>query len=158
MYASKRENADLFWALRGAGSSFGIVVEFDVETFEVPRQLCLIKAKMGIGRDLDAALSGLKAWQEYVERGVPADMLVRLFISDDPGAGQFLEAMYYGTEADARRVLEPLTEPLELDWNAEVTYVELGDWPEHLTAFNERVDRRVNLTNSYDTVSMGEER
>ena len=33
---STTENADLFWALRGAGSSFGIVTSFRFKTFEAP--------------------------------------------------------------------------------------------------------------------------
>lgn len=34
--ASDTENEDLFWALRGAGSSFGIVTSFKFKTFAAP--------------------------------------------------------------------------------------------------------------------------
>lgn len=145
----------MFWALRGAGSSFGIVVEFYVKTFAAPEQLTWFKVKMGIGRDRDTALSGLKVWQKYVECGVPEDMLVRIFISEDPGNGQFLEAMYYGSEEEAREILKPLEGPLELDWDAEISHVGSGDWLEHLSAFNDRGDGRLDLTGPNDTVSNG---
>lgn len=34
--ASREENADLFWAIRGGGGSFGIVTEAEIELVEVP--------------------------------------------------------------------------------------------------------------------------
>lgn len=37
VYCSKVVNPDLFWALRGAGSSFGIVTSYKVATFEAPK-------------------------------------------------------------------------------------------------------------------------
>lgn len=37
VHCSATENPDLFWALRGAGSNFGIVTSFELETFEAPR-------------------------------------------------------------------------------------------------------------------------
>ncbi|KAL4930754.1 FAD-binding oxidoreductase [Aspergillus undulatus] len=37
VFASASENRDLFWALKGGGSNFGIVTRFEVKTFEVPR-------------------------------------------------------------------------------------------------------------------------
>lgn len=153
VYASRYEHADLFWAMRGAGSSFGIAVRFDLHTFAVPKQLTWVHVRMGIGRDRDAALKGLQAWQEYVERGVPEDMTIRLFISARPRDGAFLEAMYYGMPEEARAVLEPLTGPLELDWEAPSSSVQEGNWPEHLAAFNDRSDGLVDITGADGSVS-----
>lgn len=34
--ASETQNSDLFWALRGAGCSFGIVVDFKFKTIAAP--------------------------------------------------------------------------------------------------------------------------
>lgn len=36
VHCSKTENPDLFWALRGAGSSFGIVTSYELDTFAAP--------------------------------------------------------------------------------------------------------------------------
>lgn len=36
VHCSETENADLFWALRGAGSNFGIVTSFELATFAAP--------------------------------------------------------------------------------------------------------------------------
>ncbi|KAK5045515.1 hypothetical protein LTR84_009133 [Exophiala bonariae] len=37
--ASKQENADLFWALRGAGQNFGVATEFIFQAFDVPPEV-----------------------------------------------------------------------------------------------------------------------
>src|SRR5690606_33600000 len=37
--ASGTENADLFWAIRGAGSNFGVVTSFEFEVYPIPREL-----------------------------------------------------------------------------------------------------------------------
>lgn len=36
VHCSETDNADLFWALRGAGSNFGIVTSFELKTFSAP--------------------------------------------------------------------------------------------------------------------------
>lgn len=36
VHCSATENSDLFWAVRGAGSNFGIVTSFELKTFEAP--------------------------------------------------------------------------------------------------------------------------
>lgn len=34
--SSRTKNADLFWALRGAGHNFGIVTSLEVKTYDIP--------------------------------------------------------------------------------------------------------------------------
>jgi FAD/FMN-containing dehydrogenase len=34
--ASKTQNADLFWALQGAGHNFGILTSLEVKTYDIP--------------------------------------------------------------------------------------------------------------------------
>src|SRR5690606_22348647 len=53
------ENPDLFWAIRGAGSSMGIVSEFVFDTFEVPE--ILTRFNVILRWTADNAVAGLKA-------------------------------------------------------------------------------------------------
>lgn len=62
--ASAEENADLFWAVRGGGGNFGIIVNFDFQAHPM-RQL--VSAGM-IPFSLDQATSVLQGLREYMPR------------------------------------------------------------------------------------------
>ncbi|KAM0329408.1 hypothetical protein ACHAQA_004715 [Verticillium albo-atrum] len=129
VHASEEENVDLFWALRGAGSSFGIVVEFELKTFAVPEEVSWFRIRADFGVDKETALEGFKRFQDFVESGLPAELNMRLELLNLLGDwDNKLEVLYHGSEADARAVLEPLTEPLKLDWDAERTIIGSGNW------------------------------
>ncbi|ROT39630.1 hypothetical protein SODALDRAFT_331736 [Sodiomyces alkalinus F11] len=139
VHASASENADLFWAIRGAGSSFGIVVDFEVDTFEAPPELTWMTIDTGL-TTAEAAVEGLLAWQDYVENDMPREMNMRMFISS---GGARLEILYHGNEDDARAAIAPLEEPLRLNWNSFFNRVGTGDWIAQMTAYanGERLDQ-----------------
>lgn len=141
--ASESDNADLFWALRGAGSSFGIVSEFEFDTFEPPEEL----THFGVKLDWDDAESIVDGWlelQRWGEEEMPREMNLR-FSVDSGGVG--LDGLYHGGREDAESVVVPLVESLGGGrFTANVTY----DWMGQIEGYAYTKD--VNLTYPYDEV------
>ena len=79
--ASAEENADLFWAVRGAGANFGIVTSFEFEAYDV--------GEVGFAQlafDASDTAGFLEDWGAAVERA-PRD-LTSFLIMGAPRAGQ----------------------------------------------------------------------
>ncbi|KAK0652835.1 hypothetical protein B0T16DRAFT_388034 [Cercophora newfieldiana] len=100
---SETENPDLFWAVRGAGSSFGVVTEFRFKTFAPPEKLTIFVAALRWGTE-ERALAGMKAVQEFA-LDMPQELNMRLFMTP-----RFinLEGLYYGDKAGMQAALAPL--------------------------------------------------
>lgn len=117
--ASESQNADLFWAIRGAGSSMGIVSEFKFATFEAPEKLT--RFNVVVPWNANNSVAGLKALQGWAEDEMPAEMNARIFLNAQMPN---LEGLYYGGKEEAMKVLEPLIEEIggvlqdatETDW------------------------------------------
>ncbi|KAF7561594.1 hypothetical protein G7046_g2554 [Stylonectria norvegica] len=95
--ASETENPDLFWALRGAGASFGVITEFVVRTHEEPDNVVEYTYGFSFGKQSDMA-AVYKDWQDLI--GV-ADLDRRfssLFIAQPLGA--LITGTFYGTESE----------------------------------------------------------
>lgn len=81
VHASEDENADLFWAVRGAGANFGIVTSFEFEVYEV--------GNVGFGifvLDASDTSSLLEQWGSIVESS-PRD-LTSFLMMGQPRPGQ----------------------------------------------------------------------
>ncbi|KID82769.1 chitooligosaccharide oxidase [Metarhizium guizhouense ARSEF 977] len=102
VYCSKSEHSDLFWAIRGAGSSFGIVAEYGFETFPAPEKV----TNFGIVLDWDTetAPSGLLAFQDFAQT-MPSELSCQI---DVRSTGYTLNGSYVGNEASLREALVPL--------------------------------------------------
>src|ERR1700743_1210933 len=59
--ASEKENAELFWALRGGGGNFGVVTEFEVKLH--PLSSVLFGTAMCLGDDMTRVL---QYWREFM--------------------------------------------------------------------------------------------
>lgn len=101
---SLTENADLFWALRGAGSSFGIVTSFRFNTFDAPSVVTVFNANLPWNNAQQAA-TGWTALQDWVNNTMPAEMNMRVF-----GMSFYtqLQGMYYGSSSDLQKAIAPL--------------------------------------------------
>ncbi|KAM0494034.1 hypothetical protein ACHAO3_005813 [Verticillium nonalfalfae] len=129
VHASEKENADLFWALRGAGSSFGIIVEFEVKTFAAPKEVSWFAIASNLAVDKETALAGIKGFQDFVDNDMAPELNLRLSLTNYFGSwDNKLEVLYHGSEADGRAALEPLNDLLKFDWTSERTSVGSGDW------------------------------
>jgi hypothetical protein len=61
LQANAKENADLFWALRGGGGNFGVVIEFEVKLHP------LTSVVLGEGLCLDDGIPGiLRRWRDFM--------------------------------------------------------------------------------------------
>jgi hypothetical protein len=66
--ASETQNADLFFAVKGAGASFGAVTEFVVKTEPEPAQTIQYSYSFSISSDAKAAAAVFKAWKSVISR------------------------------------------------------------------------------------------
>lgn len=64
VHCSAAENQDLFWALRGAGSSFDIVAEFEFDTFEAPDQVTTFS--LALNWLQNDAVDGFRTMQDLI--------------------------------------------------------------------------------------------
>lgn len=63
--ATENTNSDLFWAIRGAGFSFGIVTSFNMQTAPAPRDVTQFAYNITAGKATDLA-DTFKQWQRLI--------------------------------------------------------------------------------------------
>ncbi|KAM7218258.1 putative FAD-linked oxidoreductase YvdP [Rhypophila decipiens] len=137
---SKTENPDIFWAIRGAGSSIGIVTEFRFATFQVPDVVTIFVAPVN-WRTEAAATIGFKAVQDFALNEMPAELNMRLFIAK---AFTNLEGLFYGDKAGLQAALAPLMKKT----NATLALAQQGDWLAQVKHFGNGVN--VDQTHPYN--------
>lgn len=149
VHASATENEDLFWAVRGGGSSFGIVADFEVETFDVSKNFSWFSIMTDLtSRTPEDAAAGLMGFQQALEDGKLSEKLnMRLGL----GSTVALEVVYHGSEKDAREALQPIVEPLGLQWQSNRTTARQGDWIEMLNSWT--YGDPLNVTYPWEGVS-----
>jgi FAD/FMN-containing dehydrogenase len=114
--ASASENQDLFWAVRGAGSNFGVVTSFEFQAHPVGPEVMV----GAIFYPLDDMPQVLPAWRDYMASAPDELSSVVLCWSVPPhepfppelhGAPVFVVAgAYAGSVADGEPVVQPLRE------------------------------------------------
>ncbi len=106
--ASTTQNADLFWALRGAGCSYGIVTEFKFRTIAAPPENYLFY--YFYAWTPTQARAGFEALQNYANSTLlPPEMNMRVVLAKyGPMLIWVLEGIYHGSETDFQRAAEPL--------------------------------------------------
>ncbi|KAJ6439007.1 6-hydroxy-D-nicotine oxidase [Purpureocillium lavendulum] len=95
--ASPYENSDLFWALRGAGASFGIITQFTVQTHPAPGNIVQFTYKLSFGRQSQMAPK-FAACQALAGDPKLDRRFSTLFIAEPLGA--LIKGTFYGTEAE----------------------------------------------------------
>ncbi|KAM5350374.1 hypothetical protein ACJ41O_006879 [Fusarium nematophilum] len=90
VYTAVWENPDLFWALRGAGSSFGIVAELDFMTFKAPDVLTTFA--IHLDWEEDEVVEGLLALQKLAVEA-PKELNMQIYMAP---TGQTIQGVYYG--------------------------------------------------------------
>lgn len=95
--ASETENSDLFWALRGAGASFGVITEFVVKTHAEPGDVVEYSYSFSFGTQSEMA-SVYQQWQELIGDPDMDRRFSSLFIAEPLGA--IITGTFYGTEEE----------------------------------------------------------
>ena len=114
--ASATENEDLFWAVRGAGSNFGVVTSFEFRAHPVG-PMVMVGA---IFYPQDLARTVLPAWRDYMA-SAPDELSSLAFFWNVPEHEPFppehhgkpvviLAAVYSGSVEDGEPVVQPLRE------------------------------------------------
>ncbi|KAJ4142847.1 hypothetical protein NW754_010286 [Fusarium falciforme] len=142
VHCSKTERSDLFWAIRGAGASFGIVAELEFNTFPAPEKMTYFD--IGLNWDQQTAAQGLWDVQEF-GKTMPSEITMQVAIRKD---GYSIDGAYVGDEAGLQKALQPLLSKL----NVQVSASTVG-WIDFVTHFAGTSD--INLTsasyNAHDT-------
>ena len=104
---SATENPDLFWALRGSGSNYGVVASYDFATFAAPTQVTYFN--MPAKWNTTTAPVYLAAVENYTKAVMPADLTMRMFASSYQ---HYFEGLFYGDVAGLRAALKPLQDKI----------------------------------------------
>jgi hypothetical protein len=108
LHASEKENADIFWGVRGGGGNFGVVTMFEYRLHPLgPKILAGNRVY-----PMSQAASILEALREFCE-GAPDEMTISASLSASaPGVpeGKYIayEVVYCGDLAEGERLLKPL--------------------------------------------------
>lgn len=97
---SKRENADLFWGIRGAGFNFGIVTEATYKVYDTT-----FNGQVMEGDLLFSANASRSIWQiiESYDNTLPAELTLSAVVTFDATLGQVSRLFEYS------RIGRPLT-------------------------------------------------
>jgi FAD/FMN-containing dehydrogenase len=131
--ANECENPDLLWAIRGAGSNFGVVTSFEFRLHEVGPLVTLAAPFYA----LEDAERVLPAWRDFIA-AVPDEIGHNALLWSVPAVDTFpaelhgrpvviLVAVSFGPAAEGERLLRPLRElatPL-LDLSGAIEYTAL---------------------------------
>ncbi|KAF3913370.1 hypothetical protein ABW20_dc0106407 [Dactylellina cionopaga] len=106
--ASATQNTDLFWAIKGAGGSFGIVVSMKFNTFPAPSSNVVFNYSYDWNQA--QARSALETLQAYVNStDFPRELNLRLLIFFNVTQ---IEGVYYGSQAAFASAINPLLSKL----------------------------------------------
>jgi hypothetical protein len=131
--ASKTENPDLFWAIRGAGHSFGVAVEFKFQAYD--QSNAVFAGQMlfpAFEKNLEAVVDFGNA---FAERNDPDAGLVIGLVSPPklPGFAIALTCFYNGPEEKALSIFGPMADRGPIINNTKmIPYVKVNAMLNHL--------------------------
>jgi len=113
-HASAEENADLFWAVRGAGSNFGVITSFEFQLHPVGPTVMLCATMYA----LEDAPSVLPRWRDYIATVPDAFTPLAVFWSVPEGfppehVGKpivILAGVYAGPVEEGEQIAKPIRE------------------------------------------------
>lgn len=120
--ASEKNNEDVFWAIKGAGASFGVITEFKVKTEPAPESMVEYRYSFTVGSWQDMS-SAFKSWQAFIaDQNLPREFASQATITP---LGLVISGTYYGSEADFEKFALKSTFPIKK--TGEKTIV-MSDW------------------------------
>jgi hypothetical protein len=99
--ASATENPDIFWAIKGAGASFGIVTEFVVRTEPEPGECVNYSYSFTVGSYATLAAT-FKTWQKFVsDPDLTRKFASEVIISE---LGMIISGTFFGSQAEFNKL------------------------------------------------------
>lgn len=95
--ASEKQNSDVFFALKGAGASFGIITEFKVRTEAEPGESVLYSYSIQAG-NAAAKANAFKKWQALIADPNLSRKFASQFILSELGV--IISGTFFGSEAE----------------------------------------------------------
>lgn len=131
--ASKQENSDLYWAVRGAGASFGVITEFKVKTEPAPEDVVAYRYSFTTGSWSDMA-TVFKSWQKFIaEEDLTENFASEAVITT---LGLVISGTFFGTQAEFNALSLKPNFPLRSTGGKTVA---LDSWLSSLTHWAEEV-------------------
>ena len=106
---SATQNADLFWALRGAGASYGIITAYTVKTFAAPPSNVLFSFRFDL--DVADATSTFLAYQQFGATNCPAAMVMQIHMGRGSKLGRVVlkpAGAFMGSLQEYNKAIAPL--------------------------------------------------
>ncbi|KFY67283.1 hypothetical protein V496_01653 [Pseudogymnoascus sp. VKM F-4515 (FW-2607)] len=135
---SESQNPDLFWAMLGAGSNFGIAASYQFKTFEAPANVTWFSAQLPWNQS--TAQAGLEALESYAKNTMPAELNMRLAGSSRSAS---VEGVFYGDEEGLEAALEPLLNKT----GGSISSSETGNWMDSVEHY---ANAEVDVTYPYE--------
>lgn len=133
--ASRHENADLFWAIRGAAASFGVITEFRMRTEPSPESMVEYRYSFTSGSWADMA-KVFKSWQKFIaEENLTENFASQATINP---LGLVISGTFFGSQAEFDELSLQPDFPLKVKETGKRTVV-LDDWLGSLTHWAEEV-------------------
>lgn len=134
----------LFFAMLGAGSSFGITTEFRFRTYEAPEVVTWFSA--ALPWDGETAVEGLEELEVFTRYRMSPELNMRLMASAN---GSSLDGVFYGDRAGLDDALGPLLERV----NGSIATAGTTSWIGGLEHFSES-PTGLTVPKPYDKVSI----
>lgn len=131
--ASENENTDLYWAIRGGGGNFGVVVTFEFDLHPLPPRVMLCNPIYAA----EHASEVLRGWREFM-KDAPDEFTTEFFFWTIPEDPQFPAELhgedvvipcgvYAGPVEEGEKFIEPLRNlaPTLLDTSGPMRFVDI---------------------------------
>ncbi|KAJ7230656.1 hypothetical protein GGX14DRAFT_343518 [Mycena pura] len=112
--ASSTVNPDLFWAIRGASPSFGIVTSIEVQTFAAPTSAIVFQYGWD-SLDVTTASNAISSLQTFAASNIPAEFGAELVFSAGPSSSHVtvgLTGAFYGPASNFNTTIAPYLKTL----------------------------------------------
>ncbi|KAH9840539.1 uncharacterized protein C8Q71DRAFT_888993 [Rhodofomes roseus] len=112
--ASETQNPDLFWAVRGAAPSFGIVTHFNFTTYVAPAQPTFFSYYWSL--PLEQAISGISLYQNFsFSPSIPPEIGFEMDLTKGTNNGEILLNLvgsYYGSPDQYSAIVQPFLDAM----------------------------------------------
>ncbi|KAJ7173671.1 glucooligosaccharide oxidase [Mycena filopes] len=112
--ASSTVNADLFWAIRGASPSFGIVTSIEVQTFPAPASAIVFQYGWD-SLNISTASNAIASFQTFAATNIPPEFGAELVFSAGPSSSHVAvgwTGAWYGAAASFNATVAPYLKTL----------------------------------------------